>query len=295
MSSLSIKNVSHWFGNKKILYSVNLEIQRGEFVSLVGPSGCGKSTLLKAILGTHPPKSGAIYADGKLIVKPQRDIGIVYQHYTLFEFMTAQENVALGLALDQTSMFFRAFSPLKWRRIRKTHLEQAKEFLSRLGLDHATGQYPSELSGGMKQRVAIAQALIMRPSVLLLDEPFGALDEATREESQLLLLQLYRENLEAKKAGQQPPHTVLIVTHELNEAIYVSSRVVGLSQYHPEGQNGSTIVYDKPAPVFSPDDSKEFDIFKDQREEIRRKVFDPKNIRVHEEQIRVAHAVEQLS
>jgi NitT/TauT family transport system ATP-binding protein len=245
-------------------------------------------------LGTHPAKSGAVHANGKLITRPQRDIGIVYQHYSLFDFMTAQQNVAFGLGLDQTSMPFRLFRPFKWRKLQRTHLEQSKKFLCRLGLDHAIGHYPSELSGGMRQRVAIAQALIMRPSVLLLDEPFGALDEATREESQLLLLQLYRENLEAKKAGLTPPHTVLIVTHELNEAIYVSSRVVGLSQYHPDGKNGATIVYDRPAPVFSPDDSKDFATFRDQREEIRRKVFDPKNVSVHEEQIRVAEAVEQM-
>jgi NitT/TauT family transport system ATP-binding protein len=145
MSSLSIKNVSHWFDKKNVLWNVNLDIQHGEFVSLVGPSGCGKSTLLKAILGTHPPKSGTISADGKVINRPQRNIGIVYQHYTLFDFLTAQENVALGLALDQTSIPFRLFRPFKWRTLREQHLQQADVFLRRLGLEHALGHYPSEL------------------------------------------------------------------------------------------------------------------------------------------------------
>ena len=107
--------------------------------------------------------------------------------------------------------------------------------------------------------MAIAQALIMKPKILLLDEPFGALDEATREELQLMLLNLYQENLAGQeRKGEPPPHTILIVTHELNEALYVADRVVGLSQYHREGSQGATIVYDKAAPVFHPTDPKEY-------------------------------------
>jgi NitT/TauT family transport system ATP-binding protein len=110
----------------------------------------------------------------------------------------------------------------------------------------------------------------------LLDEPFGALDEATREELQVMLLQLYQENLQAMKIGQPPPHTILIVTHELTEAIYVADRVVGLSQYYQGGgDQGATIVYDKPAPVFLPGDPRKFDGFLEQKEELRRVVFDP--------------------
>ena len=102
MNALRVKNVAHWFGEKKVLNNINLEIDAGQIVALVGPSGCGKSTLLRAILGTHPPKRGEIYAGDQLITTPTRDIGIVYQHYSLYDFLTAQQNVAFGLKLDQT-------------------------------------------------------------------------------------------------------------------------------------------------------------------------------------------------
>jgi ABC-type nitrate/sulfonate/bicarbonate transport system ATPase subunit len=137
------------------------------------------------------------------------------------------------------------------------------------------------MSGGMNQRVAIAQALIMKPEILLLDEPFGALDEATREEHQAMLLELYEENLNAKKAGRKPPYTMIIVTHELNEAIYVSDRVIGLSQHwlwekekyseHP----GATIVYDAASPVFPRDRVEMSRNFHEQRSEIRQAAFEP--------------------
>ncbi|MAT72680.1 MAG: hypothetical protein CMJ58_24640 [Planctomycetaceae bacterium] len=123
----------------------------------------------------------------------------------------------------------------------------------KVGLLAARDQHPSQMSGGMRQRVAIAQALIMQPGVFLLDEPFGVLDEATREDLQLMLLQFYDENIRAREQGRVPPYTAIIVTHELNEAPFVSDRVVGLSQYHSDGENGATIVYDRPAPVFAPD------------------------------------------
>jgi len=157
--------------------------------------------------------------------------------------------------------------------------------LKKLGLEAAAKLYPHEMSGGMRQRVAIAQALIMKPKILLLDEPFGALDEATREELQLMILRLYEENETAKKEGHEPPYTILIVTHELNEAFYVSDRVIGLSQYHKDGAEGAKIVYDKSAPIFHPGDPREFGIFLEQREELRRHVFDPTDLQDHEELI----------
>ncbi len=135
----------------------------------------------------------------------------------------------------------------------------------------------------MRQRVAIAQAMIMEPKILLLDEPFGALDESTRTDLQLMLLRFYQENLDAKREGKAPPYTVLIVTHELNEALYVSDRVIGLSQYHDDGANGATIVYDRPCPVFHPDDVRDFDRFVNQREELRKAVFDDKENKQHEQ------------
>lgn len=286
---LECRGISHCFGPKLVLHDVSLRVMQGEIVGLVGPSGCGKSTLLRAIVGTHPPRQGLVLSQPlgggplQMICQPGRDRGIVYQHYSLFPFLTAQKNVAMGLMLDQTSIPYRMLRFPKWAKLRKAHLEEATAFLERLGLGDAINRYPSELSGGMRQRVAIAQALIMKPQILLLDEPFGALDEATREELQRLLLNLYLENNQAQREGRAAPHTIMIVTHELNEAIYVGSRVVGLSQYwdwRKEGINqhpGATIVYDSPAPVFLPDDERDFSAFRDQRNAIRIEVFDPEH------------------
>ncbi len=280
---LECRDVSHQFGEKKVLNQVNLEIGRGQIVALVGPSGSGKSTLLRAILGTHPPRQGQVLMEGVPYRAPHRDRGIVYQRYSLFPFLTAEENVAFGLKLDRTSALFRLFQYPQWRNIRREHLRQAREFLERVGLGAATGHYPSELSGGMCQRVAIAQALIMRPKLLLLDEPFGALDESTRESLQLMLLQLYQENLTARRQNEPEPHTILIVTHELNEALYVSDRVLGLSQYHHDGHGGATIVYDKPAPIFGPGDEKDLMQFNAQKESLLSAVFSEEYIQHHSE------------
>ncbi len=283
--ALEVKHVSHWFGNNKVLGDVNFEIHPGQIVAIVGPSGCGKSTLLRAILGTHPPKQGEIWTSGQLVTAPSRDVGIVYQHYSLYDYMTARQNVAFGLMLDETSLAFRAFRPFKWRALRRRHLAEADKYLEIVHLSHAANLYPHEMSGGMRQRVAIAQALIMRPQILLLDEPFGALDEATREDLQIMLLELYQENLAAKEAGRKPPFTILIVTHELNEAIYVSDRVLGLSQYHSEGGQGSRIVYDRTAPIFHPQDGRDFTAFRQQKEDLRKHVFDPESLQHHSEMV----------
>jgi len=285
-SSLSVVGVQHWFGNNRVLGDVNFEIAAGQIVAIVGPSGCGKSTLLRAILGTHPPREGMILADGKPVTTPSRDVGIVYQHYSLFDFMTARENVAFGLKLDETTIPFRLFNYFGWQKLRKEHLRAADEILDKVQLSHAANLYPTEMSGGMRQRVAIAQALVMKPKILLLDEPFGALDEATREELQLVLLRLYEENLEAKAQNKTAPYTIMMVTHELNEAIYVSDRILGLSQYHEKGdENGAKIVYDRPAPVFSTKDIRDFAEFEAQKNEIRGVVFDDVQNKNHEKYI----------
>lgn len=285
------RGVHHWFGSNKVLYDVNLKIAQGQIVALVGPSGCGKSTLLRALLGTHPPWSGEVLMDGHAYRRPNRDRGIVYQRYSLFPFLTARENVAFGLMLDQTAIWQRAML-WKWLPLKEKHLDAAEALLERLQLKAAANRYPEEMSGGMRQRVAIAQALIMKPRLLLLDEPFGALDEATREDLQEMLLHLYQENLAAQRAGLPPPHTILIVTHELTEAIYVSDRVVGLSQYWDwpsEGMKeapGATIVYDRVAPVYHPDDDVEHAQFVAQREDLRNVVFQPEPPRKRDEFVR---------
>jgi NitT/TauT family transport system ATP-binding protein len=285
MIVLECLDVGHWFGENHVLQNVNLKINAGQIVSVVGPSGCGKSTLLRAILGTHPPKQGQILANGVRVTRPCRDVGIVYQNYSLYDYLTARDNVALGLMLDQTSLPFRLLRPWDWFPLRAEQRQQAETLLDKVDLGKAIHLYPSEMSGGMRQRVAIAQALIMQPKILLLDEPFGALDEATREELQLMLLQLYSENLKARESGQPPPYTILIVTHELNEALYVADRVLGLSQYHHEGKAGATIVYDKAAPLFRPGDARDFTRLEQQKEEIRHAVFDADHIKHHTEYV----------
>lgn len=296
--SLQLDNVSHWFDTKnsqfdpdtkRVLYNLDLKILKGQFTALVGPSGCGKSTLFRAILGTHPPCTGVVSIDGEEVTRPNRNVGIVYQHYSLYDFMTAEKNVAFGPKLDQSNTLQRMFMPWHWFPMRKQHIEQAKEWLVRLDLERAIGHYPSELSGGMRQRVAIAQALIMKPKVILLDEPFGALDEGTREDLQKMLLTLYQENLAAKAKGEEPPYTVIMVTHELNEAFYIADRLIGLSQYwrkdrvgsrrNEDGLHlGSTICYDKACPIFTPDDERDFSRFAEQKEELRDAVFSQKSI-----------------
>lgn len=281
MHALEIVNVSHWYGPVRILNQINLQVSTGQIVAMVGPSGCGKTTLLHAILGTHPPAEGEILAGGVKITRPSRNVGIVFQNYSLYEFLTAEENVALGLKLDQTSLPSRLLGIRDYLRKRRQHILEAREFLEKVGLGPAAKRYPSELSGGMRQRVAIAQALILKPKIVLLDEPFGALDETTREELQLMLLRFYQENLKAKQDGQEPQYTIVIVTHELNEALYVADRVVGLSRYHTQGESGATIVYDRPCPIFHPDDPKDFVKFLEQREELRRAVFDQSYVKEH--------------
>ncbi len=281
MYELEINHVSHRYGDYRVLNDINLQILPGQIVAMVGPSGCGKSTLLQAILGTHPPTEGEIRADGVLINKPSRNVGIVYQQYSLYDFLTAEENVAFGLKLDETTLPSRIFSYRSYAKKRQVHLKKAREFLEKVGLSSAMGRYPSELSGGMRQRVAIAQAFILKPKIVLLDEPFGALDETTRQELQMMLLKFYQENLKAKQRGERPEYTIIIVTHELNEALYVADRVIGLSRYHTQSEKGAMIVYDRPCPVFAPDDPRDFSKLVEQREELRKAVFDESYIKDH--------------
>jgi NitT/TauT family transport system ATP-binding protein len=294
---LTCKGINHRFGDKRILSDVNLEIGRGEIVAFVGESGCGKSVLLRAIVGTHPPTEGSIImrsSRGEFIAVdgPGPDRGIVYQRYSLFPHLTAQENVALGLAFDRTTLPERVFQPGKFKRLERAHLQEAAQILIDFGLQDSLERYPTEMSGGMCQRVAIAQALITKPRLLLMDEPFGALDEATREELQRMLLRLYEGNLKAVKAGEPAPVTIVIVTHELNEALYVGDRVVGLSKYwdykshgHKEFP-GATIVYDDAAPVCTSDGKRDFAPFDAQREEISRIVYDKDPTRLSETNLR---------
>lgn len=183
---------------------------RGEFVTILGPSGCGKSTILRLIAALrpqHPPTSGQVLVLGRSVDQPGPDRGMVFQDYTAFENRTVEENVAFGL---------------ECRGVPRTHrLEQAREWIRRVGLDPARDglKYPYQLSGGMRQRVAIARSLILNPRIILMDEPFGALDPSTRMHMQDLLVKLWRD-LQA---------TVFFVTHSIEEAVYLGDRTYVIS------------------------------------------------------------------
>ena len=282
---LEVRGVRHGYGTKPVLDGIDLVVARGQFVGLVGPSGCGKTTLLNAIVGTHPPNAGEVFvhrAGERIAVDgPSRHVGIVYQRYSLFPDLTALDNVAIGPLLDRTSIPGRWLQPLRTRRLVATLREEARALLGSVGLHDAVARFPHELSGGMCQRVAIAQALIMKPELLLLDEPFGALDEAMREQMQELLLQLHRDNDAAVAAGQPAPHTVVMVTHELNEALYIGHRVLGLSQHWdwrgaglPKSP-GARIVYDKATPGVVAGERPNSARYEVQRNELRAVAFNP--------------------
>lgn len=184
------------------LVDINLQIEEGEFVCLLGPSGCGKSTLLKIIAGLIPATSGRIAINGKPVSGPGPERAVVFQDYALFPWMTVRDNVEFGLEARKL--------PVAERR------EASRRLLKVVGLSDFADRFPHQLSGGMKQRVSIARALAVDPSLLLMDEPFGALDAQTRQLLQDELLRIWREYRK----------TVVFVTHSIEEAIYLSDRVV---------------------------------------------------------------------
>lgn len=186
--------------------NVNISIKEGDFVSLVGPSGCGKSTLLLCIAGLESHNNGEILLAGRPVTEPGPELGIVFQEYALFPWRSVTKNVEYGLEVRGV--------PASQRR------ELAGEKLALTGLTGFENYWPHELSGGMRQRVAIARALVMEPQVLLLDEPFGALDTLTRQSLQRELVRIW----------QTTRKTVLFVTHSINEAVFLSDRVILLSK-----------------------------------------------------------------
>jgi NitT/TauT family transport system ATP-binding protein len=202
---VELRDATVVYGAGAGLAKTSLVIEPGEFLCLLGPSGCGKSTALNVIGGFVAPTSGVALIDGARICGPGPDRGVVFQHYSLFPWKTAQDNVAFGLRM-------RGASTAEARRL-------ALDYLSSVGLARFARAYPSMLSGGMQQRVAIARALVARPAVLLMDEPFGALDAQTRALMQEHLLELWRDIR----------NTVVFVTHDLDEALFLGDRVVVLS------------------------------------------------------------------
>lgn len=232
MSFVEVSDVSQRYGRRPIIERINVAVEEGEFISIVGASGCGKSTFLRLLLAQERPTRGQISVAGAPpAYEPGLDRGIVFQRYSVFPHLTVRDNIVAGESFRR-----------RWGRFfgaeRKAALARADDTLLRIGLDHVAQHYPATLSGGMQQRLAIGQALAARPRVLLLDEPFGALDPGTRLSMHDFLSQLRRET------GM----TVFMVTHDLEEAFKLGDRVLVFDKprWDPQDPNlyGATITYD---------------------------------------------------
>jgi NitT/TauT family transport system ATP-binding protein len=231
-SHISVRGVHKVFqsGGQDVhaLQAIDLEITRGEFVCLLGPSGCGKSTLLNAVAGFSLPTSGVIEVDGVAIKEPGPDRGMVFQEYALFPWMTVEQNIAFGLQIKKTT--------------KPVIQEKVDALLAMLHLEDFRNRYPKDLSGGMRQRVAIARVLAIDSPIMLMDEPFGALDALTRRNLQDELLRLWTE---LRK-------TILFVTHSIEEALYLADRTVVMT-YRPGTIKRDLVVdLDRPRDVASP-------------------------------------------
>ena len=191
-------------GDVVALQNIQLTVHRREFMSVLGQSGCGKSTLIRIIAGLESPSQGQVLVEGKPVIGPGRDRGMVFQSYTLFPWLTVKQNVMFGPRMAGKDSF--------------TNDSEARQWLGLVGLEKFENAYPHQLSGGMKQRAAIARALANKPRILLMDEPFGALDPQTRQQMQAYLLQIWK-NVDI---------TIFFITHDLDEAIFLSDRILVL-------------------------------------------------------------------
>jgi putative spermidine/putrescine transport system ATP-binding protein len=229
MAFLDLEALTKTFGTHAAVDGLSLTVEKGEFVSLLGPSGCGKTTTLQMIAGFVEPTSGAIRLEGRdlLAVKPaKRGLGIVFQSYALFPHMTVAENVAFGLEMQGVAAVDR--------------VKRVGETLELVGLTAFTGRFPRQLSGGQQQRVALARALVIRPQILLLDEPLSNLDAKLREEMQIELRQIQRT------VGT----TTILVTHDQAEAMALSDRIVVMNQGRAEQIGPPHEAYERPATAF---------------------------------------------
>ena len=206
---LKILNVTKTFnsevGEIKALEAINLEVKPSEFLCIIGPSGCGKTTLLRLVAGLDKPTSGKILLDGKEVEKPGQDRGLVFQEFSLFPWRTVIKNVTFGLEIQGID--------------KEEQYRIANEYIELVGLKGFEDRYPYELSGGMKQRVAVARALATDPAILLMDEPFGSVDAQTRNVLQEELLEIWKRT----------EKTILFVTHSVDEAVYLADRVAVMS------------------------------------------------------------------
>lgn len=245
---LNLRDIWVEYGDKIVLERVNLDIEAGSFVSIIGPSGAGKSSLLRVILGQEMPTRGSILLDGApLAPECGPDRGVVFQRYSVFPHLSVLRNTLFGLECAQAPFTARLFGAR-----RRAAIAEAEEMLNAVGLGDSLHLYPAQMSGGMQQRLAIAQALIKRPRILLLDEPFGALDPGIRADMHALITRLWSDY----------SLTVIMVTHDIREAFSLGTRVLTLDKRrhdpHAPHRFGATAVYDlpltKPVPAFVDDD-----------------------------------------
>ncbi len=231
--SIEVRQVHKQFGNFTALNNINLDIQAGELVALLGPSGCGKTTLLRIIAGLETPDTGNILFNGDDVSRRdvrKRNVGFVFQHYALFRHMTVFDNVAFGLRMK----------PRRERPSEAVIAEKVQELLRMVQLDWLSDRYPEQLSGGQRQRIALARALAVEPQILLLDEPFGALDAKVRKELRRWLADLHEDiNL-----------TSVFVTHDQEEAMEVADRIVVMNKGVIEQIGTPAEVYENPASEF---------------------------------------------
>lgn len=275
--ALFMQDVYKMYGTKTVLDNVDLAVSTGELCTVVGPSGCGKSTLLRLIVGQEQATKGVVCIDGSDADFPDSERGIVYQKYSLFPNLKVIDNVLLGPRL-RNSLYSRWFNE-------KNLTDEAQFLLEKVRLGEHLHKYPHQLSGGQQQRVAIAQSLITKPKILLMDEPFGALDPGTREHMQTLLLDLW----------EQYKMTIFFVTHDLEEAVFLGTRIIVLSQYYQDERGekcddrGARIVADYSLDLKATStDVKKTTEFGTLIQDIRRDCFDPDHLQ-HLEKFNLNH------
>ncbi len=236
MTQVTVKHLWKEYGGHVVLENVNLQVEDHEFVTIVGASGCGKSTFLRMLLGMETPSRGEFLIDGKpLPTEPGPDRGIVFQRYSLFPHLTVLENLLLGPELQGAPVLGRLFGAARRRA-----LEKARELLEAVGLQGAADKRPAQLSGGMQQRLSIAQSVICEPRILLLDEPFGALDPGITADMHALILKLWNQH----------KMTIFMVTHDLKESFALGTRLLVFDKVRIDPQApeafGATITYNIP-------------------------------------------------
>jgi len=236
LTQVAVKHLWKEYGNQVVLENVNLQVNDHEFVTIVGASGCGKTTFLRMLLGVETPSRGQFLIDGEpLPSEPGPDRGIVFQRYSLFPHLTVLENLLLGLELRAAPTLGRLFGARRRRA-----LDKAQPLLEAIGLQSAADKFPAQLSGGMQQRLSIAQSVICEPKILLLDEPFGALDPGITADMHTLILKLWNTH----------KMTVFMVTHDLKESFELGTRLLVFDKVRVDPQApeafGATITFNIP-------------------------------------------------